>query len=119
MRVDWQKNRVLAKIEAINEQWSERYAERIKQMAKTNLMGGAKSPTGHLASEIDVFKSRYKDGGHYVQAQGPGNWSPPYHASFVELGLSKTRKMTAIPFMRPALKQNRRIAIYDLEQHLI
>jgi len=115
MRVEWQQNRVLAKVEAVSEDWVDKYANRIERDAKQKLRQGAKHPTGHLAREISVFTSKFKGGGKMVQAQGPRNWSEPYHASFVELG---TSKMQAIPFMRPAFKKNKRAAMNDLKARL-
>ena len=115
-RIEFHKNRVLAVVESIGDNWADIYAKKIKDDARVRLSAGAKHPTGHLAREIDVFVSRFTGGGRIVQAQGPRNWSTPYHASFVELG---THKMAAIPFLRPALKARKKRALRDLEARLI
>ena len=128
MRVDWQKNRVLAKIEAINEQWAEKYAAKIHADAKKILESKSrKYGTGHLSGEINIEKSRYENGGYAVEAQGKGKWTKPYHASFTELGASihvygrknDRKKLTPKPFMRPALKRNKAAARRDLKARLI
>lgn len=73
-----------------------------------------KKRSGTLSREIDIRKSRYKDGGYVVQAQGPSNYSR-YYASFVELGTHKDPKQ---PFLRPALKRNRRKIAKNFENKL-
>lgn len=52
--------------------------------------------SGDLAVSIRVEKSRFKNGGFLVVADG----SEKYHATFMELG---THKDEAQPFLRPAL----------------
>ena len=59
--------------------------------------------SGTLKKEIEVTESKFKDGGWIVIAQGPGNYSK-FYASFVELS---THKMTAQPYLRPALKKHK------------
>ncbi len=125
-RIEFHKNRVLAQVESITDVWSEKYANRIKASAIARLKSSVSSKTvyprgrrpGQLAREINVETSKFKGGGHFVQAQGPGKWTEPYHASFVELGL-KRKDMDAIPFMRPALIKHKRRARRALEVNLI
>jgi hypothetical protein len=88
----------------------------------------APGSTGTLASQIEVKKSKFEDGGWLVEAQGTGNYDivqrktpvlrlnpnkksyhllktrNRYYASFVELG---TRKMEGLGYLRKALKRNR------------
>jgi len=67
--------------------------------------------SGELATSITVEESKFKNGGHLVVAQGPGNYDK-YYASFVELG---THKMAARPFLRPALKQSKAEILKEFE----
>ena len=55
-----------------------------------------------LKSQFNIQKSKYDDGGLVVWCQGPNNWKPPFHASFMELG---TYKDVAKPYMRPTRKK--------------
>jgi len=59
--------------------------------------------SGELATSITIEESKFKNGGHMVVAQGPGNYNK-YYASFVELG---THKMKSQPYLRPALKRSK------------
>jgi len=84
--------------------------------------------TGELATSIEIKRSKFKDGGYSVIAQGPGNYRmiarktpvlknvgkknqhlsttlSRFYAIFVELGTSDT---AAQPFLRPALNANKR-----------
>jgi len=138
MRVEWDQRKVMVKVEGISETWSKKYAKKIKAKALRNLRSNMDSTTvytkgrkpGHLAREIEITTSRYKTGGHAVVAQGPGKWSEPDHASFVELGTPKKGiavfgnkehrvKLPGEPFMRPAYKTYKRPAIKDLKANLI
>jgi len=65
------------------------------------LMTRAKSPTGKLASEIKVERSKFIGGGYAVEAQGPGNYDR-FYATFVELG--SIRNPEPIPFLRRPLE---------------
>jgi HK97 gp10 family phage protein len=100
----WNDNECIIKINEVAEKVAEEGADLVLNDAKRILMSKAKHPTGSLASQIEVKKSRFKYGGWIVQAQGPGTWKPPYRATFVELG---TWKMDPIPYLRPALKMNK------------
>jgi len=100
----WNVKDVLKAVDRIAEEVAEEGAGLVLKDAKRLLMSRAKSPTGELASQIDVRKSKFKDGGFLVMSQGPGTWKPPYRATFVELG---THKMDAIPHLRPALRKNK------------
>ena len=61
---------------------------------------------GTLKKEIELKKSKFERGGWIVVAQGPGNYDK-FYASFIELGIHKTRNMPAQPYLRPALKANK------------
>lgn len=85
-------------------------AKKILERNSKRLVGKQKkiygtSPGGLLA-QFHIEKSKFKNGGYLVGCQWP-EWIRPYHASFVELG---TYKDEAQPFMRPAVKKNRRKA---------
>ena len=83
-------------------------ANKVMEDAKKILKQKAKTTTDRgLLSQFSVEKSKYKTGGYVVYCQGPKNWRPPYHASFLEMG---TFKDAAKPFLRPAYKKNRRKA---------
>ena len=60
--------------------------------------------SGGLARSIEVKESRFKDGGYLVTAQGPGNYDR-FYATFVELGTFKDKPQ---PYLRPALRKNKR-----------
>ncbi len=75
----------------------------------------APKDTGTLRRQIKVRASKFKGGGHIVQAQGPGDYDR-YYASFVELGVnifpygdkSKPKvKIEPQPYLRPALHKNK------------
>ena len=51
---------------------------------------------GTLKKEIELKKSKFERGGWIVVAQGPGNYSV-FYASYIELGIHKTRNMPAQP----------------------
>lgn len=61
--------------------------------------------TGKLKSEIELKKSKFEGGGCAIVAQGPGNYDR-FYATFVELGVNGR---PAHPYLRPAIKQVRRI----------
>lgn len=104
MTLIWKSKEFLKKVQSAVEVAAKEGAELVAEDAKNILMKNARNPTGELASQIEIKTSRYKDGGYIVQAQGPGNYTK-YRATFVELG---TSKMQAIPYLRPALKKNKR-----------
>jgi len=62
--------------------------------------------TGALANSIEVKKIGGKVGGYRVNAYGDKS-AGKYYATFVELGLNKTRHMAARPFLRPAANKHR------------
>ena len=107
----WYEGQVRRDVEQVVDKWADEYAKKIEGTARRILTQKAKKPTGHLAREIVVVKSKFKNGGYIVQAQGPTRWSPPYHASFVELG---TSKMEPMPYLRPAVKKHERMSVNDL-----
>lgn len=102
-RIDWNDKALIGIVEGIAEKVAEEAAGWVQKDARMLLKMKAKHPTGKLASEIEIKKSKYPDGGWIVQAQGPANFSK-YYASFVELG---TYKDEALPFLRPALHKNK------------
>ena len=104
MTVEWHEKEVLNAAKLVLDQVSKEVAENVMKDAKQILRQKAETTTERgLLSQFEVRKSKYKDGGHLVYCQGPGNWRPPYHASFLEMG---TFKDVAKPFLRPARKKN-------------
>ena len=103
MKVDWDIKKHLDLVDKAMDEAAQEGAEWIAKSAQRQIRRSAKNPTGQLASEIEVVKSKDKGGGYRVEAQGPGNYTR-FYASFVELG---TKKMDAIPYLRPALKRGR------------
>ena len=109
--IEWNGKEVLNAAVIILGKVTEEVAKGVMEDAKRILDRKAKSKSDRgLLTQFDIQPSKYKDGGLLVYCQGPGNWHPPYHASFVELGTHKTREMTAKPFMRPAYKRYKRKA---------
>ena len=106
MKLDWKPKPVISAVEIAIDKAADKGAGIVQADAKAILMSRAKHPTGHLASEIDVIKSKFKNGGYIVAAQAPGHYTGKYHAVFVEVG---TKKMQAIPYLRPALKKNKQL----------
>lgn len=102
MEVKWRlsSNEVAAIIQGEMDEVCKEGAEMIAEDARSL----APKKTGKLASEIDVRTSKYEGGGYVVEAQGAGNYDK-YYAAFVEVG---THKMAAQPYMRPAVKKNRK-----------
>ena len=110
--LEWNDKQLIRKVEAAVKIATKKGAEAVAADARRNIMRIAKSPSGQLAREIDVRTSKYKNGGHIVYAQGPGNWTDPYHAIFVEVGTPGkdkryNHKQGPLPYLRPALKKNK------------
>ena len=106
-KLEWNDKEVLKTVGNIVKSVSKDVAEMVLADAKKILATKSKEATGDLASQGEVKKSKFPEGGHIVGFQLTGNWKPPYRASFVELG---THKMTAIPYLRPAMHKNKRKA---------
>jgi len=104
-KLDWDGEKVINAAGKALEKTSKEIAEDIEKDAKEILKRKAETTTEKgLLSQFDVRKSRFNDGSYIVWSQGPGNWRPPYHASFLELG---TYKDEAKAYMRPALRKNK------------
>ena len=102
-KVNWYDKEVLNAVRAKLDNVSKEVAQDVENDAKQILKQKAKTTTeGGLLSQFSITKSKYGDG-YVVWCQGPTKWSPPFHASFLELG---TYKDQAKPFMRPARKKN-------------
>lgn len=114
--IEWHGAKVEKAIEDAMDDVSKSVAKNVMKDAKRILRKKAKTTTARgLLSQFDVRKSKFKGGGYLVTCQGSGNWRPPYHASFVEMGThSKDPKhpheMEAKPFLRPAYKKHKRKA---------
>ena len=114
--IEWHEKEVLNAVKIVLRNVSKEVAENVMKDAKRILKQKAKTTTaGGLLSQFDVRKSKFKDGGYLVYCQGPGNWRPPYHASFVEMGTFKDEPK---PFMRPAYKKNKGKANRTFQQEL-
>lgn len=108
MTVEWFGDEILKATDKLMEKVSKEVAGKVMADAKKILKQKAETTTERgLLSQFYIEKSKYKDGGYVIWCQGPKNWHPPYHASFLEMG---TFKDEAKPYMRPAYKRNRRKA---------
>jgi HK97 gp10 family phage protein len=110
-RIVWNAERYLNKVNAVAEKVAAEGAEMVLKDAKRILMSKAKHPTGKLASEIVIKKSKF-EGGYIVIAQPPGGYDD-YYAIFVELGTPNKKGLRrgsteALPYLRPALHKNKR-----------
>ena len=117
-KMEWFGEKVLEATNSVCAKVSKEVAENIMEDAKKILKknsstdyGTKKNAYGYgidgLVSQFYIEPSKFKNGGYLAWCQGPKNWKPPYHASFVEMG---TFKDMAQPFMRPAAKKNKRKA---------
>lgn len=102
VRMDWNGPAVSRKVKTTVMDIAKRGA-RLVQIDALRILAIKISRTGRLAREIDVRVSLFGDG-YLVLAQGSKNYGK-FYASFVELG---TFKDPAQPYLRPALKKNRR-----------
>ena len=112
---DWNPGNWLKEVDIKMGHLEKETAEKIAADARTlvpvdNSEGADKE---HLKNRIEVKESKYYKGGWTVIAQAPGNYIK-FYASFIELGLHKTRNMPAKPYLRPALKQNQSKFISDI-----
>jgi len=115
-KMDWNGAKVLAATRKITDRVAKEVATDVMEDAKSILKRKAKTTTDRgLLSQFSVEKSKYKTGGYTAHCQGPGNWHPPYHASFVEMGTFKDEPK---PFMRPATKKNKHKANRKLRKAL-
>ena len=106
--IEWHGKEVLNAAKHVLGEVSKEVADIVMKDARRILIQKATTTTERgLKDQFDVRKSKFKDGGYLVFCQGPYNWRPPYHASFMEMG---TYKDDAKPFMRPAIKKNIRKA---------
>ena len=102
MNLIWNDKELLGRVGNAVEVATKEGAEAVARDARAL----APRDSGRLALEIDVRKSKFKDGGYSVMAQGPGNYDR-FYAIWVELGAPKTRNVKAQPFLRPALRKNK------------
>lgn len=104
----WNDDKILRRTNAAIDATSKEVAENVMADAKKILKKKAKTTTEKgLLDQFYVTKSKFTGGGYIVYSQGPQNWRPPYHASFLEMG---TFKDQAKPYLRPANKMNKRPA---------
>ena len=115
-KMAWYGDQVLNASKIVVKNVSKEVAKDVMEDAKSILKRKAKTTTDRgLLSQFSVEKSKYKTGGYTANCQGPGNWHPPYHASFVEMGTFKDEPK---PFMRPATKKNKHKANRKLRKAL-
>ncbi|MCP4704011.1 MAG: hypothetical protein GY865_05320 [candidate division Zixibacteria bacterium] len=129
VKIEWHGKKALVTIDSALGRVNKRVAQNIMEDAKRILKRKSKSRSEtSLLEQFDVRKSKYKSGGYLVYCQGPGNWKPPYRASFVELGgyssvygtykRKGAKSLKGIspvyiepkPFLRPAARKNKRKA---------
>ena len=109
---DWNPGNWLKEVDIKMGQLEESTAKKIAADART-IVHVDESDKEHLKNRIEVKESKFWKGGWTVIAQAPGNYIK-FYASFIELGLHKTRNMPAKPYLRPALKQNQSKFISDI-----
>jgi len=117
-KFDWNDKEVINAAKIVLKKTSRKIAEDMekdaKDILKLRVKPGYRRRKGRgLVSQFSIQESRFHDGSYIVWNQGPKNWKPPYHASFLEMG---TYKDKAQPYMRPAMKKNKRRA-QKLYQH--
>ena len=86
--------------------------EYIMEQSKQFIENEAKHPTGKLAGQIKLEKSRFEGGGWAVEAQGRGR-TTRFYATFVELGSIKNPQ--PIPYLRTPLKRSRAFILKQFE----
>ena len=112
----WHGKEVLNAAKIILDNVSKEIAEAVEKDAKRILKQKAKTTTEKgLLNQFSIQESKFKDGGWLIYCQGPGYWSPPFHASFFELGTFKDEPK---PFMRPAKERHKRKANRMFQQEL-
>ena len=111
--IEWHEKEVLNAAKLVLRNVSKETAENIMKDAKRILKQKAETTTERgLLSQFDVPPSKFDKNTFLVYCQGPGNWWPPYHASFLERGAPNIKGkrrgvVVAKPFLRPA--KNRHI----------
>ena len=102
-------------VEEVCDEAAEEAASLVLGRSKRFLQENAKSPTGKLASEIKLKKSKFEGGGVAIEAQGPGNYDR-FYATFVELG--SVRNPQPIPYLRAPLEQSKREILNIFKERL-
>jgi len=143
---EWNGKEVIKAVDKAMDRTNKEVAKRIMRDARRILKQKAKTTTARgLLSQFDVRKSKFPDGGYIVGCQMKGNYRPPYHAPFVELGtpgnvkriqnpefnpMAKRRSgnwklarvkrtpIPAMPFLRPAVHKNRAKANITYQKEL-
>jgi HK97 gp10 family phage protein len=113
MSVTWNEKAALARVSVAVEEACRETAEKVGTRAKASTEFVDK--TGKLRRSIQVFKSKFPDGGYIVHASAP-------HAHLIEYGHGGPAPAVAHPFLRPAQKAekskfNRKVAT-ELEREL-
>lgn len=112
----WRSKEVIKAVKTNLRKSSKEIAESVMKDAVRRLREKAdtKSERG-LLTQFDMVASSLNDESFLVWCQGPRNWLPPYHASFVELGTVKTK---AKPYLNPARKAHKSIAKQKFKEAL-
>lgn len=106
--MEWFADDVIKETNVLMDKVSKKVAENVMADAKKILKQKAKTTTEKgLLSQFYVDKSKFKNGGYLVHVQGPKKFTPPFHASYLEMGSFKDE---AKPYLRPAKKKNERKA---------
>ena len=122
-KLEWNDKWLLKNVAKVSDISSKRGAEIVLKEAKRLVKKGK---TKTLVGEIELKRGKYKDSDWYIEAQGTGNYTK-YYAIFVELGhyssvYGKYKRPTKggslegispihipkAPYLRPALKNNKR-----------
>lgn len=107
MGLIWKSQKLIDDIRNAAEVATRKGAEMVAKEARTLCPWD----TGALATSIEMKKSKFRDGGWIVVAQAPGNYHR-FYATFVELGTSEIKKQ---PYLRPALRKNKKNIVQMFE----
>ena len=120
VKMEWRDKAVIAKVKRATDRVMKRGAQRIRNQARRNIS----SKDGLLRSSVNVLKSKFNDG--YLVAAGAYSKKDAYYAPFVELGTpgeiyrkgsrsGPRKKIKKHPYLRPAMKSQRRKIIRDFK----
>lgn len=98
-KIDWNEGPVLKRISEEMDKDASAIADEVHKNAKSTT--AFKDKTGNLRGSIRKLKSKFKNGGYIVIADGSDE-NRGYHAHLVEFGHGGKHPAPAHPFLRPA-----------------